>query len=171
MTIPVVVGGIINAVQAAKDAGAHRVLVGNIADLGKTPAFLQLGPNVSAAATAVSALTNASLHQALLGISGIQIIEFSLFDFVQDLTANPAALGLTNVTAPCYTGFVLPDPNATECLNPQDFLFWDVVHPTTQVHEAIARSILIALPEPSALALMVFPLVALVVSRRRKTSA
>ena len=170
--IPIVVTGIVNAVNAMKAAGAQRVLVSNVADIGLTPAF-KLAPNPAAspAATAVAAAVNAQLHSALAGISGIQITEFDLFHFLQDLVANPAQLGLTNVSLPCYTGFVLPNPNATECATPNEFLFWDAVHPTTRVHAALAQAVLAAIPEPSILLLIVLPLVGMALLRRRETAA
>ena len=169
--IPVVVTGIVNAVNAIKDAGAKRVVVSHVADIGKTPAFIAAGAGASAFATAVSAATNAALHNALAGISGIQITEFDLFHFLQDLVANPAQLGLTNVSTPCYTGFVLPNANATECATPDEFLFWDVVHPTTRVHEALAQALLATIPEPSILILIVLPLIGIALLRRRETAA
>ena len=165
--IPIVVTGIVDAVNAMKAAGAQRVVVSNVADIGKTPAFLAAGPAASAAATNISLATNAALHNALAGISGIQIIEFNLFKFLQDLVANPGQLGLTNVSTPCYTGFVLPNANATECATPDEFLFWDLVHPTTRVHAALAQAVLAAIPEPSIVMLIILPLFGIFLLRRR----
>ena len=165
--IPIVVNGIVNAVDAVKDAGGQRVLVSNVADLGLTPAFRLVSQQAAAAATAVSMAINTQLHGALAGISGIQIIEFNLFKFLQDLVANPGQLGLTNVSTPCYTGFVLPNPNATECGTPEEFLFWDVVHPTTRVHAALAQAVLAAIPEPSITMLILLPLIGMFLLRRR----
>ena len=51
--IPIVVNGILDAVDAMKDAGAQRVLVSNVADIGKTPGF-NLHPVPPAAAAAAT---------------------------------------------------------------------------------------------------------------------
>jgi phospholipase/lecithinase/hemolysin len=160
--ISTTVGGIISAVQAFKAAGARTVVVPNIPDLGLTPAFSG-NSSASAAATALSVQFNALLHAQLGATTGVNIIEFDTFDFLRTLVANPISFGLTNVTQPCYSGFVLPNPIGTECSNPGEFLFWDLVHPTSTVHLAIADALLAAIPsavvpEPSTLVLLALAL-------------
>jgi phospholipase/lecithinase/hemolysin len=45
------------------------------------------------------------------------------------------------VTQPCYTGFVVPDPTATECGDPDQYLFWDAEHPTSRFNALFAEEI------------------------------
>lgn len=160
--VPVIVGGILNAIDAFRDAGAQRILVPNAPDLGLTPVFLQLGPVIAGLATNVTSLYNAALHQALDAISGVEIIEFDTFSQVRDLITNPGRLGITDVTTPCYTGFVVPDPNAVECSDPAAHLFWDAIHPSTKLHAELARLMLFQIPAPSTLLLLVLPLLGLI---------
>jgi len=57
----------------------------------------------------------------------------------------------------CYSGFIFPDPTATVCANPNQFLFWDRVHPTTAAQAILANQLFAAVvpvSEPST-----FPLV------------
>ena len=72
------------------------------------------------------------------GITGINIVRFDTFAFLTDIVANPAKYGFVNVTQPCYSGFVAPDPTATVCANPDAYLFWDIEHPTTRMHTLLA---------------------------------
>jgi outer membrane lipase/esterase len=156
-------GGVISAIDAFKDAGARTILVPNVPDLGLTPAFgLNPNPAAAAAATFFSAEYNKALAAALLTVSDVDIIELDTFSLVRDIAANPEAFDLQNVTHPCYSGFVAPNPAGTECGNPQDFFFWDVVHPTTAVHRILAEAVLAAVvPAPSTLTLLALALVTL----------
>jgi outer membrane lipase/esterase len=170
VVIPNAVDTILDAVQAFKNAGARQVVVGNVADLGLTPAFLRPGPLAAGLATARSQQFNELLHTRLGMITGLDIIELDVFNFVRELVADPGMFGLTNVTDPCYSGFVAPDPLGTECGTPDEFLFWDVVHPTTFVHSLLAQRLLAEIPEPSTLLLAV-PLVLALLSFRGRSLA
>ena len=166
------VNGILGAIDAFKAAGAQRIVVPNVPDLGLTPAFfLNPDPNASPAATFFSSAFNNALHAALLSVSGVDIVEFDTFSFLRTLVSNPGAFGLTEVTFPCYNGFVDPNPAGIECANPDQFLFWDIVHPTTVVHSVLADFVLLAvLPLPSTLVLLVLPLLLLGVAAARPVS-
>nr|WP_256091377.1 SGNH/GDSL hydrolase family protein [Nostoc sp. KVJ20] len=51
----------------------------------------------------------------------------------RDAIANPAAFGFTNVSSSCLSG-------STICGNPDQFLFWDGIHPTTAAHRIIEQN-------------------------------
>jgi outer membrane lipase/esterase len=168
--IPNAVDTIVDAVQAFKSAGARHVVVGNVADLGLTPAFLRPGPLVAALATSRSQDFNELLDARLGTITGLDIIELDVFNFVRDLVADPGSGGFTNVTDPCYSGFVEPNPLGTECSSPDQFLFWDAVHPTTVVHELLAEHLIAQISSPSTL-LLATPFVVLLLALRRHGGA
>jgi outer membrane lipase/esterase len=144
-TIAKTVEGIRNVVLAFEAAGARHVVVINVPDLGVAPAFARFGPAVAALATALAQQYNATLDAMLADISSLNIIRFDSFALMGDVVADPGAYGLTNVTDPCYSGFVEPNPAATECPNPQDYLFWDFLHPTTVFHGILADELFLAL--------------------------
>jgi phospholipase/lecithinase/hemolysin len=153
VVIPTAVTGIVNVIQAFKDAGAQTVLVPNVPDLGRIPAFL-VSPAASAAATFFSTQFNSALHSALAAISGVDLIEFDTFSLFRSIVDNPGAFGFTNVTTPCYSGFVERNPTATECSNPGESVPWDRVHPTERVHGFLAEALLRSLPVPATLPLV-----------------
>ena len=161
--------GVQGAIQAFKNAGAHTIIVPNVPDLGLTPEALSAG--TSLAATALAAQYDEMLHDALLTDVGVKIIEFDSFDWLRKVVADPAAFGLINVSTPCYSGFIFFDPNATECGDPQDYLFWDREHPTAAGHALLARQILAAatpVPEPSTISLILMGLVVVLAIERAR---
>ena len=71
------------------------------------------------------------------------------------------------MTQACKTG---SGASTVICANPDQYLFWDGVHPTTRGHSFIAAAAFAMVPEPEALALFVLALVA-VASRRALSRA
>lgn len=121
-------------------AGARRFVVVNGPDLGLVPAVLLTGnPAIKAGATALSAGYNAGLAAAVAGLSaglpGIHIALVDLFSFLDDVVANPDKYGLTDVTDMCITPGVKGN---AKCSNPNDYLFWDGIHPTSAGHALLA---------------------------------
>lgn len=137
-TIATTVDGIRQAILAFKAAGARTILVPNLPDLGKIPLVTQNGPAVAAFATALSEQYNAALDAMLDTIEGVNIIRFDTFAFITDVVDNPTAYGFTNSTDACYSGFVTPDPTATECADPDAHVFWDGEHPTSKLYSLLA---------------------------------
>jgi outer membrane lipase/esterase len=139
---------IVTAVLSLESAGAQRFLVPNLPDFGLTPR-LAANPFTSAVGSQFSDAFNAQLADAL-DSSGIE--NFRIFDtseLLRDLVGDPAAFGLSVVDMSCMT----LEPFSV-CANPEAFLFWDDVHPTTLIHEYIAGQVLAFLPEPGAVVLV-----------------
>ena len=170
--IPTLLNGIEGAVQAFAAAGARTVVVPNIPNLALTPLVQANGPAAIGAATFFSNLYNQQLQALLTTLDAnldLRIIQFQLDDFLNDIVSHPAAFGLTNVNTACYSGFVVANPAGTECPNPDEFVFWDRVHPTTVVHSLIANAIFAAVPEPSTLPLLLAGVLALGVLFRKSS--
>ena len=144
-------------------AGARTILMPNMPDLGSIPFGLTSGN--PAGLTAVSAVFNSFLDQTIaqleLGLPGLNIIEFDTFSFVDAAIANPALHGFTNVTDPCFDG-------AVACINPDQYIFWDTVHPTARAHEILGDAFTAAaVPEPATPALVTIAMAVFAFSRRR----
>ena len=132
------VQGVVNAVLAFRSAGARTILVPLMPNLGVVPSIAALGPAAAGFASFLSIEFNNALAAALAQIEGPDIMLFDTFTVLTQVVSQPAAYGFTNATQPCYTGFVAPNPAATVCANPNEYVFWDIEHPTTRLHAVLA---------------------------------
>jgi phospholipase/lecithinase/hemolysin len=148
----------VNALQAA---GARHILVPDMPDLGLTPRLLALGPAAAAEGTAVTNLFN----QALLASLPPGVTFFDTAALLRTITADPALYGFTDVTDPCYNG-------TTVCADPNQYLFWDSIHPTTAADAILGAQFSEAVvPEPATFVLAFGGMIFLgLLARRRQRS-
>jgi phospholipase/lecithinase/hemolysin len=119
----------IAAVSTLRYYGAEHILLGNLPDLGLTPDGRDSG--MGGPLTYFSIQYNQAL-QAALTAYGLDVIYFDSFTSFNAVVDNPSIYGLSNVTAACFDG-------AQVCGNPDEYLFWDGVHPTTRGHQVLAE--------------------------------
>jgi outer membrane lipase/esterase len=135
----------INAIISSIEAGgADHILLLNVPDIGKTPSALALGPNASAAGSAIASGFNTALAARLATLPATTRADISLLDLftLQDnVFGAPLAHGFTDVTSACAF-------NVTCIANPAGVFYWDGIHPTSSGHAAIANAALglISLP-------------------------
>jgi phospholipase/lecithinase/hemolysin len=113
------------------------------------------------------------LSQTINGLNlqqpNLNIKIFDVNYVVSQIIASPTTFGFTNVTDSCLS-IVNGTPSA--CKNPNEYLFWDNLHPTTTAHDIVAESAQATIPEPST-TLSLLGMAALgatgVIKRKRKT--
>lgn len=132
----VVVNNISTAVNTLIDKGARNIIVANLPTLGSTPQEQALG--TTSVSTNLTVEHNRNLNIALGAIAHIRkdvnIIPLDVNAVFTEVTAKPDRFGLTNVSQPCFNRLA-----GTLCSNPNQYLFWDELHPTTRGHELIAQ--------------------------------
>lgn len=131
-TVPV--ANVSRAISALVDMGAKNILVANLPDLGNVPATRKSA--FSNALTALTTAHNAGLTKSLATLkqqvgSDVHIIEFNTYALYGEAIANPTQFGFTNVTGACVD-------NLANCTQPDQFLFWDGIHPTAAAHRILA---------------------------------
>ena len=96
----------------------------------------------------------------------IKIIEMNLMAYFEDMTKHPAKFKFKYIDKPCYDGdfgsmsdpdkkiaairnkiqlpaayYALPHYEASQwhvCSNPNEYIYWDILHPTSYVHRILA---------------------------------
>lgn len=154
-TVNEVIENLTTSIGSLAQGGAKNFLVFNLSNLGESPFGKRLGiPDQLNQLTQAhnqqlaSAISSLSTSNPNLNIYSVDVN--SLFNTVR---ATPAKFGFKDVTNPCVTGNFLQVTNI--CDNPDDFLFFDDVHPSSRAHNLIAQAALAAvngktIPEPSA---------------------
>ncbi|HLO88362.1 MAG TPA: SGNH/GDSL hydrolase family protein [Nostocaceae cyanobacterium] len=151
------VSNLVNAVQSLAQRGAKNFLIPNLPDLGNLPGTRNT--NFAGGLTAISNWHNFVLNQALTGLnqqqSEIKISVLDIYSLVNRAFVSPNDFGYTNVTDSCFNSTI-----PSICSQPNKYLFWDGVHPTTYTHQVVAGAALAAVPESNGV-LGIFGLAAL----------
>ena len=143
------VANIGSEITTLANAGAKFVMVPNLPLLGDLPATNML-PQVqrdglNQLTLSFDSLLNTELGQLRQNL-GITIYEPDINGFFQNVLANPAQYGFTNVTTDVL------DDGATSA---KGYLFWDSIHPTTVGHQEVADVAFASMvPEPGSMVLV-----------------
>jgi outer membrane lipase/esterase len=119
-------------------AGAHAFLVPNAPNLALVPAVRVQGPAAQGAALALAQTFNhqlALLLDELDSALGLGIARLDVFGILTAVVAAPATAGLSEVEQPCITPGTRIKPF---CQRPDEYLFWDGIHPTRAGHRILA---------------------------------
>jgi len=123
------------AINSLIDVGAKKILVANLPDLGQLPATRTI--TNSANLSELTQAHNQGLRRSLKVLgqqhSDLEIVVLDANTLYRDAIANPAAFNFTNVISSCLSG-------SGTCSNPDQFLFWDGIHPTTAAHRIIGET-------------------------------
>jgi phospholipase/lecithinase/hemolysin len=148
--------------------GARDFLWLNMPPLGETPDGLALGSSGSAALNLLSESYNADWAAAINSLDShdlaIDIIGVNVYGLVQSMLSDPSAYGFTNVDTPAQGLSV----------NPNSYLFWDGVHPTTEGNfwvASLADHDLTTTPESSTVTLFGIGLLAIAFILRERYGA
>lgn len=120
-------------------AGAQTFLVPNLPNLALTPAVRLQGPAAQGAAQFLASTFNDQLAALLGGLEsalGLNIVRLDVFAILNEVVAAPAAVDLTEVAQPCITPGTKVKPF---CSKPDEYLFWDGIHPTRAGHRILAQ--------------------------------
>ncbi|HEV2577687.1 MAG TPA: SGNH/GDSL hydrolase family protein [Acidobacteriaceae bacterium] len=138
-------------IQRLIHAGATQFLIPNLPDLGSIPRF-NMSPTDSAAFHDASVLYNTTLDagETLLPIFNftrhLSIHKLDVYSLLKEVIASPTSYGLLNVT----------DSSQGTPVDPDTYLFWDDLHPTTHGHNLLGQAALETI-EPRGCLVLVAP--------------
>lgn len=116
--------------------GVTDILVPNLTNLGRSPEAVNTGE--PALVTDLVAFWNASfsamLDQLLLPPT-TNLYRVDMFAETEQLFAQPETYGFHNTTSACAT---VVDGVEISCADPDSYIFWDQLHPTTAGHRLLA---------------------------------
>ncbi|NEU74403.1 PEP-CTERM domain protein [Hassallia byssoidea VB512170] len=150
-----VVQNLTDSIGSLAQGGAKNFLVFNLPNLGESPFGKRSGFSDQ-----LNELTQAHNRQLASAINSLRtsnpdlnIYSVDINTLFNTIRATPAKFGFKDVTNPCVTGNFQQVTNI--CDKPDDFLFFDSVHPSSRTHNLIAQAALAAvngktIPEPSA---------------------
>lgn len=172
------VGDVAGVIGGLVGLGARQLMVPTVPDIGAMPVVAAFGAQAQEAARQYSMAFNQAIDgvlQSFAGVPGLEVLRFDAFGLLDDVVLNPAANGFTNIETACLQGLYLaPTPGApapTICSEPDEHLFWDVVHPSAAAHVILADEMYrqvrtTFVPEPSLPALLLAGALFLGVFRR-----
>jgi phospholipase/lecithinase/hemolysin len=112
------------AVKTLTQAGARHVMVVNVMDLARTP----LGMEKPIAPGIVAAHNQALAAFVKRPIEHVNLMLFDLHGVMNEIIADAQHFGFRNTTETCGGS------------RPNESIFWDHIHPTSKVHQLIARA-------------------------------
>jgi thermolabile hemolysin len=131
------------AIHSLITVGARRLLIANLPDLGQLPATRN-----TANSEALSTLTqqhNQELERSLINLTQeqfeLQIAFLNVSRLYQEVITAPQQFGFTNAVNACLGS------SEGGCENPDRFLFWDGIHPTTAAHRHLSDAAFTALQQ------------------------
>ena len=111
-------------------------MVTNLPRLSITPQFrgTVAAPLADYAVTQFNSALATNLASVAAANANTNIIQVDLLATSDALAANPEAFGIKNATGACFNG-------VTVCSNPNEYFYFDGVHPTTKGHSLMAAMV------------------------------
>ena len=137
---------IAGAIQHMIDVGVDDIAVFNLPDLHKTPLGRSLDNDSREVLEDLTGAHNDLLLDTLDELEDanddVNLIHIDIDSLFDNVIADPTAYGFTNVTDN-FSGIDILDPmpqppTVDDHRDPDKYLFWDSIHPTTAGHELIA---------------------------------
>lgn len=131
------------AVQDIIDAGGQDIVIFNLPDLSDALLADNLTRQDSRKLRQLTNRHNRRLDRLVDNIErtnpDVNLIEIDVNELADEISDNPSEFGLTNVTDNFSGIDILEELNQPPASgNPNEYFYWDSVHPSTTVHDSVA---------------------------------
>lgn len=141
-----------NALDILVSNNAKHIIVFNLPDLTKAPAFAKYGRDISGVKSNIDSYNNGIIrivNTIKYNHPEIDIQVLSLNSIFENMLNNPSKYNFSNVQDTCLQVdnddgdmFSSKQQLRSSCINTSQFIFWDIIHPTTAAHKVIESEIL-----------------------------
>ncbi|CAG8529344.1 12198_t:CDS:2 [Acaulospora morrowiae] len=155
-----IIASIQNSVSLLSSSGARRFLFLNIPPIHRIPHYKSYN-NLTRLRDLVEK-HNILLNETISNITRSKRIQAQVFDvwgFAERVLSDPRKFGFKNTVDSCLnkqefvngtglnkvTGQNVVSSSIKTCENPDEYLWWDDMHPTTKAHELLAKEIIMFL--------------------------
>jgi phospholipase/lecithinase/hemolysin len=156
MSIPV--DNITGDIERLYDFGARQFLVMNLPKLGATPDYNGTSATIAdwnGRTNAFNSMLDVGLDLLEASLADISLQRFDIESLFDQVLASPSEYSLTNITSSAAPGLepgTYSYNSSNFVSNPDEYLFWDGVHPTRAMHAHLADAIYEFLTAPEVLA-------------------
>lgn len=137
-TVKTIIENLETGVSELVKTGARYITLATSPNLGRTP-FAQNSDTPASETTALVERFNSQLKTAIAGwqttYKRADLLLADVFPTGEAIARDPASYGFTNTETAYLKDLEPADPNA----NPDEYFFWDQVHPTTRAHSLYGR--------------------------------
>jgi outer membrane lipase/esterase len=141
----IAVNNLSNTFTTLASKGARNIIVVNLYDLGKIPSEYHQADKLTTETNNHNSQLHATLQAFAAANPNINIIPLDINAFFKEISADPGKYHLTNVT----DGYLSQVAKGIAA-NPDQYLFFDTIHPTARAHELIAEYAYSVLTAPQA---------------------
>lgn len=131
------------AVQDIINAGGKNIVIFNLPDLSDVPLADNLTRQDQRKLRQLTNIHNRRLDRLVNNVErtnpDVNVIEIDVNELADEISDNPSEFGLTNVTDNFSGIDILEELNQPPASgNPNEYFYWDSVHPTSTVHDLVA---------------------------------
>ncbi|WP_082752605.1 SGNH/GDSL hydrolase family protein [Janthinobacterium sp. B9-8] len=148
-TVDQLIAGQTTALDQLIAAGGRNILLLNLPNISRVPVFKMRNDADKVAAQVVEYNQRLTMLVAALRMKHGNRLNIQLFDtgaMFTDLLDHPAKYNVKNTTSSCLdinstasTVYLQAQKPRKECTNPDEFVFWDNMHPTTNTHRLLGK--------------------------------
>lgn len=121
---------VLGAISGLSLFGIHDFLVLGLPDFASIPRLNTEPEEVRAVASFAAQTFDLAVANGVPGLpSGVRVTQVDVSSALANMIENPAALGIVNTTEACLL---------VGCVTPEQFAFFDDIHPSGTVHQALA---------------------------------